>query len=289
MTRRITIVTAIYGRHDLCAITIYYYRQLQQRSKHDITLLAVGSEGIKSAALCDTYGWHYTEYENQPLSQKFNHLFSEAEKTNPDLVILVGSDDLVSESIINWYADNIPNSYPHLVGLKDLYFYEIQNDITYYFSGYPPPSPRTIGAGRCFSRHILDKMNFRLWADEKVNRGLDSCSTRQMARKGINEVAYTMEQLGGVAVDIKHPWVTLTKSEQIKKHSEIIPSDILDKAFSNAMRSARNLKKNIIFDERKMYEVEVIKKSSAKYGQKTLVNGKLALEWMIKGIIEEPL
>ncbi len=288
MKRRITIVTAIYGRHDLCEITLYYYRKLQQNSKHDITLLAVGSEGDKSAELCHCYGWHYTEYDNNPLSQKFNHLFKEAEKTDPELVILVGSDDLVSEGIINWYADNIPASYPDLVGLKDLYFYEIQNDITYYFSGYPPPSPRTIGAGRCFSRHILDKMNFRLWADEKVNRGLDSCSTRQMARKGIGEKAYTMEQLGGVAVDIKHPWVTLTKSDQIRKHSEILGSEILDKVFKSEMKSARNLKKIITFDERKMYEVEVIKPTSAKYGQKTMVNGKLAIEWVIKGIIKEP-
>lgn len=289
MSKRITIVTAIYGRHDLCSITMYYYRKLQQNSKHDITLLAVGSEGIKSGALCDTYGWNYCEYENQPLSQKFNHLFAEAEKTNPDLVILVGSDDLVSESIINWYADNVPNSYPHLVGLKDLYFYDIQQEVAYYFSGYPPPSPRTIGAGRCFSRHILDKMFFRLWADEKVNRGLDSCSTRQMARKGINEVAYTMEQLGGIAVDIKHPWVTLTKSDQIQKHSQIIAPDVLDQAFTSAMSSARNLKKSVTFDERKMYEVEVIKPTSVKYGQKTMVNGKIAREWIIKGIIAEPL
>lgn len=287
----ICIVTAIYGRHDLTKIILDYYSRLEFDDVN-IHLVAVGSEGEYSRDIAINSGWNYYEYENQPLSQKFNALFEATKFYDPDLVILVGSDDLVSHEIIRWYIRNIRRDHKNLVGLKDLYFYSIKEDSTVYFPGYnalgSKHSPRSIGAGRCFSRHILEVMDFKPWQKERVNRGLDSSSTNQMKRRGIGEDIITMEQIGGCAVDVKHPLVTLTKWERVFSEERKVDNSLIEKHFSTILATCKGLRNIRTFEDDKTYDVQVTKQGHPLYGQIRHVNGKTAKDWAIKRIIETP-
>ena len=279
MRKKILVVTAIYGRHDLARIVLNHYNQL--RSKFDLQLLAIGSEGDKSRQLCEAWGWNYIEFPNNPLSQKFNRLFQEAEQYDFDFMVLVGSDDLISEEIFSYYEKTVTKTTKHLLGLKDLYFYSIQRDEALHFQGYPsPPSPKTIGAGRCFSRYILGAVKFRPWADEKLPRGLDSCCSKYLKQAGISEIAIPMEQTGGIAVDIKHPMVTLTRFEYLHGKHPYIDRKILDDKFS-CMKDIITLKWPEFFDGSKVYKVRITDEQRPDFGQVREILGKNVLDFLI--------
>lgn len=241
-----------------------YYTDLQLNAKDDISLVAVGSCDADKE-LANRCGWGYCEHENEPLSQKFNHVFEQAKVTNPDLLILVGSDDLVSYEIIDWYSRNVPRDCKELVGLQDLYFYGIQDGNTVHFTGYVSmgygKAPRTIGAGRCFSRYILETMEWRPWQRERIPRGLDSSSTAQMKKRGIGERVVTMQETRGIAVDIKHPLVNLTRWGLLNDPAKHVPETILNVYFPDQMEAVKKLRKKTIFEDGKTYDVYVPKQS----------------------------
>jgi hypothetical protein len=282
MRKKILVVTAMYGRHDLTKIVLHYYAEIKRG--FEMQLLCVGSEGEKSKSLAEECGWDYIEAKNNPVSQKFNALFKESEKYDYDFMVLIGSDDLISPEIFQYYERTVTKETKHLLGLKDLYFYSIQNDEAVHFQGYPPPSPKTIGAGRVFSRWVMERMNFTPWNDEKVNRGLDSSCTVQMRKRGIEEIAIPMMQTGGVAVDIKHPLVSLTNYKYLQNHP-IADVSILDNAF-HCMRYIKALRWKEAFDEKKQYQVRVMDQSRPDFDTVRTIQGKAMIESLILGKFE---
>lgn len=295
MKSRMIIVTALWGRAELTNLVLDYYRRMKLFFPPDtIQLLCVGSEGETSRQLAESNGWDYIEAPNAPLSQKFNRLFEGTKSYEFDILMLVGSDDLISSDIIWWYVDNVRADHANLVGLKDLLFYSIGADQMIMFPGYPLPSPRTIGAGRCFSRRILEIMSYRPWADEILPRGLDSASTAQMRKKGIGEEAHTMDELGGIGIDVKDQMVTLTQWERLLPLSHSLVVDDVPGLFAHHFGSdemflrLRALKKPFIFVPTENYWVDIIGESHPLCGQKIQVSGEVAIELVIKKLIAHP-
>lgn len=293
----ILIVTALWGRSALTGTVLEYYQGLMcDHPEHEIWLECVGSEGEASKQIATRAGWGYTEAPNAPLSQKFNLVFEQAKRYSPDLVILVGSDDLISWDLIAWYIENVPKDHHNIVGLRDLYFYSIEHDETILFPGYPLPSPRTIGAGRCFSRFVLDTMNWRPWQEEILNRGLDSASTAQMRKRGILEEAHSMSSIGA-AMDVKDQMVSLTPWDRVKGISGIIPiQQVVEHfeceskpgSFSGVMEKLRGLKKEFTFVPGRDYTVKITSPTHQLFGQEIRVSGETAIELVIKKVIEAP-
>jgi hypothetical protein len=300
---RILIVTALWGREDLTRVVLKYYQELQDnfapimesdtnQSDIDIQLLCVGSEGQVSRDLAQSYGWSYCEAPNVPLSQKFNALFEASEAFEYDLLVLVGSDDLLSPEIILWYAKNIRADHPEVVGLKDIFFYSIHLDELIHFQGYPLPSPRTIGAGRCFSREIMQRAQFRPWKDEKINRGLDSSCTAQLKKIGISEHAYLMSDLGGICVDVKDQMVSLTPWSRlvIQQPTTITePESLMTPHFGPRMLGQlRELRKPSIFVTTENYMVTLIDPDHPLNGKTIEVSGEVAIDLLMKKKIAHP-
>lgn len=242
---KLIIVTAIWKRHPLTKIILEYYSQLAQDGPHDITLLAVGSEGKASETLCNDAGWNYIKAPNEPLSQKFNAVFEEAKKYTPDAVMLTGSDDMAEYTIIDYYMKHYGPEENYLLGLKDIYFHCIENGKTIYFPGYGPPSPKTIGAGRIFSRRILDQLKWRPWGGEVLPRGLDTACTKRMERLGIGEVSMPMCNAKGIICDFKvrvnYPRESLTPFGRLEERSSMVASSILELAFPEQMKQIKLL------------------------------------------------
>ncbi len=236
---RLLIITAIYKRHDLSRIVLSYYKSLQ--AKYDLQLLAVGSEGHSSLNLCLSCGWDYIEFENKPISQKFNALSDHCKAYDYDAVVLIGSDDLISEEIIKYYIENYHANTPYMVGLKGCYMYEVNKDSLIHFKGYTCKTKRTIGAGRLFSRYVMEKMKYKLWGRSNIDRGLDYRSSLMLEINGIKEHKIDFNDTGGLLVDIKHE-VNITPFKNIISNFDEVDPIILEQYFPDQIKEIKKLK-----------------------------------------------
>lgn len=192
---KLALVVGIYGRHDLEEIALNSYRR--QSKKYGFDIIVAGSEGEKSRKLAK--GCHYIEIENRPVSNKYNATINKAKELDVDGVVLMGSDDFVSDSYWDWIYSIEDDGFVY--GLKDIYFLSIRNKALYYFNGYNKKA--SVGAGRYFPKSVLEAMNWKLWSDG-VNKGMDGNCDTLLKYKGINHKVKSMNEVGCFLCDVKH-------------------------------------------------------------------------------------
>mmetsp|Transcript_6124 Transcript_6124/g.11981 ORF Transcript_6124/g.11981 Transcript_6124/m.11981 type:complete len:167 (+) Transcript_6124:1279-1779(+) len=102
-----------------------------------------------------------------------------------------------------------PRSRAHVLGLRDLFFYDLATRRVAYTRGYRQTQTNlaaTIGLGRTLSRGLLDLMSWKLWEDDR-NRGLDQSAVRQLFSRfpSLDSVALAVlgRDAGVIAVDLK--------------------------------------------------------------------------------------
>jgi len=252
MKKKILLITAVWGRHELTAIVLDYYRRIKESGIVDLQLLAVGSEGEVSRKLCEDNGWNYIEFPNDPLSLKWNALAKESQKYEWDMVVITGSDDLISEEVFVYYSNYYDRDRMDMLGLSDIYFhftYQPEGKQTYYFNGYGAQGIiKTLGAGRCFSRAIFERCNWRPWKNYRINRALDTHCSTYLRRFGIREVPVKMETMGCAAVDIKIAGENITSFHKLQDILTPSNENILFAAFPRQMEKVKalTLKKEIV-------------------------------------------
>jgi hypothetical protein len=179
----------MYERQELTNFVFSYYKKLKNKLKNklDLKLLVCGSEGLKSKKIAIENDFDYIEYENLPLSKKHNFLLSHSKNYDVDGVILIGSDDIISENTFDVYMDAIKNDVDFL-GFTDLYMYDGN---MYYWSGYEKERiGETIGAGRFFSKKLLDTHNWDFWGDVSKNNGLDKIAYEKIKKINLMKKKY---------------------------------------------------------------------------------------------------
>lgn len=153
--KRVGILTAIWGRHDLTRVVLEWYAGMYVPG-YEFTLLAVGSEWAKSEELALSSGWEYIQYDNLPLSDKWNAGMEALKGRGLDGVVIVGSDDLISAAYFDAVAEHIRNG-STVVGLEDLYWYDVSTGDCMYDRRVHP------GAGMYVSSKILDRVGWEPW------------------------------------------------------------------------------------------------------------------------------
>ena len=228
-TNTMVILTCIWKRPKLTRIVLSHYRALKKELKGEINLelVAVGSEGERSKDICEESEFNYFEYENQPMSEKWNFGLQMTKKINPDAVIIVGSDDLIDKNLLKFYDKKLKQGYM-MVGIKDFYIYDTERRKLAYWRGYGKLNDahrmnETIGLARCLSRTLLDKLDFNIWNDLNISRNLDGAMTTRLKEVGIYPVSeanmpyvdldnqlygaghlgYNLKEIEGFAIDIK--------------------------------------------------------------------------------------
>lgn len=200
---KLIICTALYGRHELSEIVLAYYNSIA--AKHNLALICVGSEGDQSKQLAERNGFQYIETPNYPLNQKFN-ILSLAVKNIPDHsgMMLIGSDDLVSENIIELYKDE-PDA-KKMLGYSQCYFFDCKKKQLKYFKGYMTQthSSHTVGAGRYFSKNILQQVDYKLWSGVPKNNKLDTDCHEHLRKHGIGEARLNLAAINGAIIDVKY-------------------------------------------------------------------------------------
>lgn len=216
-TFKIVIYTCLWQRPLLTEFVLDHYVSLKPMlfQTHDIHLdvFTVGSEGEKSAAIAAKFNASYVEHQNQPLGAKHNFGLSVLRKKIPDVdaVVIIGSDDILNHQYFVTVKDLMTRkSQPmHMVGLKDLFFYDLGTKELVYTRGYRSVTTEvaaTIGLGRALSKNLLDCIDWFLWDPER-NHGLDQSTVRRLLRNviGVDYVSTAVlgKENGIVAIDIK--------------------------------------------------------------------------------------
>lgn len=277
---KLALIIAIYYRHDLEKIVLDSYRK--QSKKFGFEIIIAGSEGEISQEIAK--GCHYIEINNYPVSAKHNSMLAKAKELNVDGVVLMGSDDIVNDGFWENIYNNFTANEQEVIGLKDLYFYSTESKNLGYWAGYVNGT-QSVGAGRFFSKHVLDTMNWKLWGD-RVNKGLDSNCTLRCLSNGINDRTYTMKESGAFLVDIKHSR-SITDHAILNLCKSVNFEIMAKKVASKTVEQVKELKKpaKIDLDRTKMYEVVSTgnNKYLGKAGNVHFVNGETAEILINKG------
>ncbi len=199
---KLLIYTQIWKRPELTELVLKQLAGIKRKG-YEISVLAVVSEP-EMETLCDKYGVHHVWAENLPLGRKHNIGLQEALKYEWDYCLNVGSDDLLSEKILDLYEPYFQAG-EHFFGLNEIWFYDAPTKRICHYK-YPTDAGvvAVFGAGRVVSRHMIEhiKGNGRLvfWEDDK-DRGLDNSSRKIALNYGYqNKMVSTSEP---VIVDVK--------------------------------------------------------------------------------------
>lgn len=100
-------------------------------------------------------------FPNNPVGAKWQHAVDCARKGNPDLLVLTGSDDVL---VVDTAALYLMAQRYELIGVRQWYAY----DGTDHFSmNYLPHVHGLLGAGRVFTKGLLDRMGWQLFNTER--------------------------------------------------------------------------------------------------------------------------
>ena len=196
------ILTALWGRPELTEL--FLRRMSHLIDKFNITVMAVGSQGKELSALCESYKVNYVEHENKPLGKKWNHGLEAMRDFPVTHVMILGSDDFVSDSLIEYSINKIEDRGYDFYGSKGLYIYGAHpkrrgfGQFWYFkYGGYVG------GPARCYSRRLLDNCDWNLWSYNK-NYGLDGSAVKRIKMlKDRVAGSYDVETEGLFMVDIK--------------------------------------------------------------------------------------
>lgn len=210
------------------------------KDEAEILPVFVDSEGHNKDS-CREYSIPYFDYANRPLSNKFNYAMQYYKDKGVDGVIVMGTDNFLSEDLLREYVKASRNNFD-LVGVLDSYIYNNLDDKMYHFKGYRYVRVgETLGAGRFLSSRLLKKMDFTPWGPG-LNRNLDGSMWRKLKQLKFKEHKIQVKEnafmLLGVKTDVFLTDVNsisakdIAEKEYIKKinvfrDKEIIKGDLV--------------------------------------------------------------
>lgn len=143
---------------------------------------------------CEEHGVHHIYQDNHPVSFKWNTGVQWLLGQGVDYVMIVGSDDIVSNNLMRniWLAAE--EGYD-VIGIDKLYFYgNIRGRSSVFI---PLQSPRMLGVCRTISRSVLEPINGVI-CPKGVNSGMDALVTKTIAPH-----VKTTKIVDGMVVDVK--------------------------------------------------------------------------------------
>lgn len=192
---KLAIIVPFYKREEITRLCFENLKK--QTKKFNLDVYTCGSEGNTSESLACEYGFNYLEFANNPLSLKNNALIKETSKGEYDGVIILGSDNFVTNALLNYYL-KLDIEQGKVYGFDDLFFYDV-NKRKVFTEGDYKHNAMTVGAGRLYTREYLESVNYVVWNGKK-DRGLDTLASSQIKD---NEIK--LEAKGKIKIlDVKH-------------------------------------------------------------------------------------
>ena len=143
---------------------------------------------------CEEHGVHHIYQDNHPVSFKWNTGVQWLLEQGVDYVMIVGSDDIVSDELMKNILAATEGGYD-VIGVNRLYFYgNIRGKSSVFI---PLQSPRMLGVCRTISRSVLEPKGGVI-CPKGVNSGMDALVTKTIAPH-----VKTTKIVDGMVVDVK--------------------------------------------------------------------------------------
>ena len=204
---KIAVSTLVWKRPEIFRMFCENFSNLNPKP----IILIAGSENDRCALIAREYECEYVLAPNIKLGRKANRSVELARELDVDYIMLTGSDDLMSQSLWDYYV----NFKGEVLGLKDLYFYDMPTGKTLHWKGYSKNSSRfgePIGACKMIRKDILEKLDYKPF-DERTPSACEGSTHKKLKALGVVQTVVTMQEAGGVAVDIKNE-ASYTKFKQ---------------------------------------------------------------------------
>jgi hypothetical protein len=199
----VAIVSAVWKRPEVFELFAQGIKHLQKNSNIDLPVFIAGSEGEKSKRMVRRHGFNYIEIKNDPLASKVNAPVQLAKTINPDYVLCLGSDDIISPGLMKEYEKEMRKGFD-FIGVTDFYFYDTVTKKSSYWGGYRDPRRvgHTCGAGRLISKRLLDLWNWTPW-ETKDSKVLDNSMQTKLKNTPHSISTFSIKDRGVFGLDIK--------------------------------------------------------------------------------------
>lgn len=188
----LAVIVPFFKRKELTTLCFKHLERQQKKYGFSVFVCGDNLDIVPSS-------FNIVECDNDPLGNKQNELLRHTKEF--DAVCIIGSDDFVSDSVFELYAE-LDLTKEVFYGFDNCHVYSVWHrklgtDLAYSKSG------NTIGVGRLWTKPTLTKMDYQLWNRYK-NSGLDGDSKNRMLAKGIEEVKLSYK--GHFVVDVKQDY-----------------------------------------------------------------------------------
>lgn len=192
---KVLFFTALWKRPYITETCFIGLRRIM--SKMNAEALAVLSED-SMIPLCEKYGIKWVKHANQPLGRKKNFGLKHALQMDWEFLIELGSDDLFSDKVVDFYNANFHRPY---FGFNKVAYIDFKTKACREFT-----VRSVFGLGRAIRRDVVEKNAIKpnkieLWRDDLM-RAMDKSSNYQIEVYGktMYESVEVDEPLG---IDIK--------------------------------------------------------------------------------------
>ena len=178
------VLVPVHERYNVLKLFAQGIDSLKNKG-YDIQVLAVGSSDsdLKS---CKEFNFNYVQYKNI-LGEKLNYALDFSKKFDFEAMIMLGSDDLLNDKALDFYIERLRKG-DRFIGFLDCYFYDLDTSNLIKWGGYTDENKygkvrkgEPIGAWRCFSRSLLEEMDWKLW--KNTHTGIDATMWEKIKRK----------------------------------------------------------------------------------------------------------
>lgn len=186
---KIIVLTCMHGRHE----TVKYC--LDKMPFVDKVVIYSTKEDGK---FLEGFNVMKGQFKNEPLCFKWNAGVMSLQDLDFDAVILLGSDDYIDESFLEFVKEKIKDF--EMIAFKDLYF---EQDGLYYWSGYEGKREgEPAGAGKVYTKKFLERIKYNLFHEAR-ERGLDGVSWRRCKEANVNALVTTLKENNLFLCDVK--------------------------------------------------------------------------------------
>ncbi len=160
----IKIFVAVHGRHNVLKLFAKY-------APFPVIAVASNQEDVD---LCKSFGWEVTQFSNDVLSNKLQAGLKFAREFDHDGLLMVGSDDLISEDLGKYYSRMLKDF--DFIAPAQCYLYDMKTGMLRYWTGYKNSRKgEPTGAGRLLRKDLLERIGYNLWTGGHRN-GVDAKS-----------------------------------------------------------------------------------------------------------------
>ena len=181
---------------------------------------------------------HFFYHPNQPLGSKWLSSIYHSQLFNPNAIMILGSDDLVSKKYILEAYLNIKIKNHDFCYSKYWLTYNSSNNYLYR-QKYVDSNPKILGAGRVFSSKFLKKLHYKIY-DPTICRALDN--TFKFLKKEHNPSSYIIQNLGILLY--KGNWECISDIKTLIT-SRLLKTELLNNQHPNTKKIYENF--NITF------------------------------------------